>query len=100
MTEKSIAELEAEITAAQLEIDRKQLVPLQAVIDAFNKPTIVAALAACRDNLDLLTGERRQQVQNLITVLANSPTYLAQQAAAIDARVNPPAAPEPEAPAA
>src|SRR5690606_15635490 len=96
MTEKTIAELLVEIELAQLEIDRQQLAPLQAIIDAFNKPTIATALQTCRDNRDHLAGERRQQVQNLIAVLEASPAYLSQQAAAIDARVNPPAEPEPE----
>ena len=99
MTEKTIAELLVEIELAQLEIDRQQLAPLQAIIDAFNKPTIANALQTCRDQLENLTGERRQQVQNLITVLEASPAYLAGQAAAIDARVNPPADPEEQEPA-
>ena len=96
MVEKTTEQLEAEIQTAQLEIERRQLEPLQAVVDAFNKPTVAAALQAAKDNLMKMTGERRQQAQNLITVLENSPEFLRQQIDAINARVNPPVEVVPE----
>jgi small-conductance mechanosensitive channel len=93
-TEKTIEQLQAEIAAAQMELERRELAPLAAVIAAFNDNKVKAARTAAETNLLSLTGERRQQVQNLITVLSLSTQFLAEQHAAIDARVNPPAAPE------
>jgi hypothetical protein len=92
--EKTTEQLQAEIAAAQLELERRQLAPLAAVIAAFNETKVKAARTVAEANLNLLTGERRQQVQNLVTVLTLSTQFLTEQHAAIDARVNPPAAPE------
>lgn len=99
MADKTVAELQADIAAAQLEIDRIQAAPLQAVLDAFNKPTIASAIQVAQDSLPMLTGERRQQVENMITVLTLSPAFLAQELDGINVRLNPPEVPTPAAPA-
>ena len=92
--EKTNEQLQAEIAAAQLELERRELAPLAAILAAFGETKVNTARTVAETNIPLLTGERRQQTQNLVTVLTLSTQFLAEQRAAIDARVNPPAAPE------
>lgn len=90
MTEKTLAELQAEQAVIELQIEALEVAPLQAITAAFDDPAFAAALSAVSDNLDNLTGERRQQAQNIIQVLGYSPGFLEAQLAEIQSRLVPP----------
>jgi hypothetical protein len=98
-TKPTLAELQAQITAAQLEIDRLMIAPLQAIVAAFSDEAIQNAINVAQDNLDFCTGEARHQINNLLIVNNNSVQFLKNHVAHLDARVNgtalPPLAPTP-----
>jgi len=94
-TSPTLAELQEQLAATQLEIDKRQLAPLTAIINALDNETIDNAMTVIQTNLPELTGEKYQQAQNILTVLSNSPRYLLSQRDEIEARANPQPAEEP-----
>lgn len=85
----TLAELQAQAVAIQMEIDKRQVAPLTAIVDAFSNPAVADAVTVVQEQLEQLTGEARQQAQNILTVLQNSPQYLKNRRDAIQAQTAP-----------
>lgn len=92
MTKLTIAELQTQIAAAQLEIDKQMLEPILAVVEAFSDPAIQNAIDVAQANLELCTGEVRQQISNLLIVNQNSVQFLRNHADNLNLRLNGPLA--------
>lgn len=98
-TQPTLAELQAQITAAQLEIDRLMIAPINAIVDAFSDEAIQNAVTVAQANVDFCTGEAKHQINNLLVVNNNCVLFLKNYVAQLESRVNgtplPPLAPSP-----
>lgn len=97
MTEKTLQELQAEQAAIQVQIEKLEIAPLQAINAALSDSAFSNAIAVLEANVDHLTGNRHQQAHNVLTVLQHSPGFLVEEFTAMDARLNPPPPPEAQA---
>lgn len=98
-TTSTLAELQAQITTAQLEIDRLMIAPINAVVDAFSNEAVHNAIGVAQANLEFCTGEAKHQINNLLIVNSNCVQFLKNYVAQLESRVNgtplPPLAPAP-----
>ena len=98
-TTPTIADLQAQIATAQLEIDRLMIAPINAVVDAFSDEAIQNAVHVAQANLEFCTGEAKHQINNLLIVNNNCVQFLKNHVAQLESRVNgtplPPLAPSP-----
>lgn len=88
-----------ELLAQQREITRQiallELPPLVTLTDALNKPQVQALLPILKANIDALTGHRKEQLGNLISVLEYVPSMLMSERQSREALANP-VEPQPE----
>ena len=97
MTQKTLEELEQQIADAKLAIAKLEIDPLRAINEEIAKIDFAAVVKVIMANLDGLTDQRRQQAKNIVDVFSHSPAFLVAEATRLDALINPPPAPEPQA---
>lgn len=90
MEAKTLQELEQQIADAKLAIAKLEVVPLQAINDEIAKLDFAALTEAITSNLGNLTNQRREQAQNILTVLNHCPAFLSEEANRLDQMINPP----------
>lgn len=91
----TLADLVAQREALERQIEAAEIAPLRAIGEALAKPAVPKALEVLQAQVESLSGERRKQAENLITVLTHCPAFLTAQLAAIEERkaaAEPPAA--------
>lgn len=78
----------------QAEIELNELPVLQGVNAILGSEAIADAVETLSDAMFLLSGERRQQLSNILSVLNHGPVFLRSEADRIEAANAPPPAPE------
>jgi hypothetical protein len=91
MTDKTLAELQADRDAADLAIATHDLTHISAAAAALADPAVAGLLATLRALLpEVSAGPAHKQIGNVVTVLDYVPGFIAEEAARLDALVNPP----------
>ena len=94
MSEPTLAELLEQRSELNRQIAAAELGPAQQALAALNKTSTKNTLAELQGVVEVLPeSPMRQQIQNVVTVLSNVPSYLSDCVAQLDALVNPPPPP-------
>ncbi len=89
MEAKTLQELEQQIADAKLAIAKLEIMPLQAINEEIAKLDFTSMTATITANLGNLTEQRREQAQNILTVLSHCPAFLIEEANRLDQMINP-----------
>jgi hypothetical protein len=78
----------------QAEIELNELPVLEGVNDVLASEPVASAVETLSEAMFLLSGERRQQLSNILSVLNHGPVFLRAEVDRIQAENTPPAPPE------